>query len=87
MHTFNVGDLVRHTAGTTKMAIAEVLKPSGDLMCQWQDRDGKPHSEPYPPHCLQLWSEYEAEKAANRERINRQVEAQQSHALRARRGR
>jgi uncharacterized protein YodC (DUF2158 family) len=70
MHAFKVGDLVRHITGVTKMAVAAVLEQTGHLRCEWQDRDGTPHSETYPPECLQLWSDYENEITAKRERAD-----------------
>ncbi len=56
-HTFKAGDLVRHKAGNTKMVVAFVEDHTGYLHCQWQDKNGKPHSETYPPEVLEPWPE------------------------------
>jgi hypothetical protein len=43
MQIFKVGDIVCHVAGKTKMAVAAIKMPDGDLVCEWQDDHGKPH--------------------------------------------
>jgi hypothetical protein len=52
------------------MSVAAIHK-SGFVTCQWQDADGRPYQQDYPPEGLQLWSDYEAQKKEDRERFAR----------------
>jgi hypothetical protein len=90
MQRFKVGDIVCHVAGKTKMAVAAIKMPDGDLVCEWQEDDGKPHRETYPAACLEFWSEREASAAEHRAAIDRQIEERRQRGgswVRSRRGR
>jgi len=90
MQAFKVGDIVCHIAGKTKMAVAAIKMPDGDLVCEWQDDHGEPHRETYPAACLEPWSEREAREAERRAAIVRQIEDDRHRGgswVRSRRGR
>jgi hypothetical protein len=90
MRTFKIGDIVCHIAGKTKMAVAAIKMPDGDLVCEWQDDHGEPHRETYPAACLELWSDREARNAEHRAAMMRKIEDERQRGgswARSRRGR
>lgn len=90
MHALKIGDIVCHTTGKTKMAVVAIERPSGDLVCEWQDDRGTPHRVSYPAVCLELWSEREARRAEQRAAMTQNSNEQRQRGgswVRARRGR
>lgn len=52
---FKVGDSVVLKSGSNKMSVHSVDATTSEVVCDWHDKDGKPHREKYHQDQLEMF--------------------------------
>jgi uncharacterized protein YodC (DUF2158 family) len=52
--SFRRGDTVYLKSGSLPLAVEDVGRETGVIVCRWTKADGEPREAAYPPQCLTL---------------------------------